>query len=93
MPLAFLVLHALRAFEHVTRGLSNVGRFLGCGKRALFAVAPSGQHAHRESRALFDASLSRYAFEAFASFGRFARALRLQQADVFALHGLVHGAH
>ena len=25
--------------------------------------------------------------------GRFARALRLQQADVFALHGFVHGAH
>lgn len=42
---------------------------------------------------LLDAPFGRHAFESFASFGRFARGLRLQQADVFALHGLVHGAH
>ena len=46
MPLAFLVLHALRAFERITRGLPNVRRFLGCGNRALFAVAPFGRCAH-----------------------------------------------
>ena len=62
MPLAFLVLHALRAFERITRGLPNVRRFLGCGNRALFAVALSGQHAHRELRVLLDAPFGRHAF-------------------------------
>ena len=62
MPLAFLVLHALCAFERIARGPPNVRRFLGCGNRALFAVALSGLHAHRELRVLLDASFGWHAF-------------------------------
>ena len=83
MPLAFLVLHTLRAFERITRGLPNVGRFLGCGNRALFAVAPFGRCVHW---ALLSSSSTRLL--AGMSFGRssysdavperFAHAFRLQ---------------
>ena len=62
VPLAFLALHTLRAFERITRGLPNVRRFLECGNRTLFAVALSEQHVHRELRVQLDAPFGRHAF-------------------------------